>query len=73
MYILLRGQVTIYILYDKKVEGDDEKPSQPVITGKPTSENIRAQLGTYVTKLGEPRINRVGLSNNYYSKYKRRY
>jgi hypothetical protein len=53
MYILLRSKVTIYILYDKKPEGDDDKPTQPVITNKAGSESIRAQLGTFVCPLGK--------------------
>ena len=52
MYILMRGKVTIYILYAKK--GDDEEKDQaPTIAEKEGKEvNIRQQLGTYVCSLG---------------------
>ena len=55
MFILLRGQVTIYILYAKPAgEGDDDKPKAPVVPeiGLSDGENIRQQLGTFVTNLG---------------------
>lgn len=54
MYILLRGKVTIYILYATKAEGDDDKPNQPVLTAK-GGESLRQQLGTFVVTLGKKR------------------
>ena len=54
MYILLRGQVTIYILYAKPSEdGDDGKAKGPTTPHINDEENIRQQLGTFVTNLGE--------------------
>jgi hypothetical protein len=50
MYILLSGRVTIYILYNKSGETDDDKPVQPVVSNK--NESLRQQLGTFVTHLG---------------------
>ncbi len=52
MYILLRGQITIYILYASKADGDDDNSNQPVLTAK-ASEGLRQQLGTFVCHLGE--------------------
>ena len=53
MYILLRGQVTIFILYAKPTEGDDGKKVTAVPNIDPDSgESIRKQLGTFVTNLG---------------------
>ena len=51
MYIVLRGKVTIYIVYANKAEGDDDKPNQPVLTAK-GGESLRQQLGTFVVTLG---------------------
>lgn len=51
MYILLLGQVTIYILYNKAGDTEDDKPVQPVVTSK--TESLRQQLGTFVTHLGQ--------------------
>ena len=42
-------------MYDKKPEGEDDKPSQPVISNKSGSESIRSQLGTFVCPLGKLR------------------
>ena len=52
MYILMRGKVTIYILYAKKDE-DGDKETSPQLVEKPGKDfNIRQQLGTFVTSLG---------------------
>ena len=52
MYILMRGKVTIYILYAKKDE-DGDKETSPQLIEKPGKDfNIRQQLGTFVTSLG---------------------
>ena len=52
MYILMRGKVTIYILYTKKDE-DGDLESTPQLTDKSGKDvNIRQQLGTFVTSLG---------------------
>jgi len=67
MYILLRGKVTIYINYTVKAEqeikaetagGDGGMTSSArdeisYGTTKKEKENIRQQLGTFVTHLGE--------------------
>ena len=61
MYILLRGRVTIYIQYTKKIEDDDknaaeikDKPAANQFKPDPeSSESIRQQLGTFVTHLGK--------------------
>ena len=52
MYILLRGKVTIYILYASKAEGDDDKSGQPVITAR-GGDALRKELGTFVCPLGQ--------------------
>ena len=53
MYILLRGQVTIFILYAAKGDADEEKPNQLQLnSAKVGSEALRQQLGTFVTNLG---------------------
>lgn len=54
MYILLRGEVTIFMLYPKKIDEDNpdggtKEQAQQIIE---TTENIRQQLGTFVTNLG---------------------
>ena len=60
MYILMRGKVTIYILYAKKGD-DDEKDQAPTIAEKEGKEvNIRQQLGTYVCSLGK----KIGYNGN---------
>ena len=53
MYILLRGQVTIYILYAKPAEdGDENKSKGPAIPELDPEKDVRQQLGTFVTNLG---------------------
>ena len=61
MYILLRGQVTIYIQYAKKIEdseggegeGDKKPPTNQFKPDPESGESVRQQLGTFVTHLGE--------------------
>ena len=69
MYILLRGQVTIFIQYATKTEDTDERPPKPKpeptapdqaaptapapASAKEESELIRKRLGTYVCSLGK--------------------
>ena len=52
MYILMRGKVTIYILYAKKDEDGDKETSLQLVEKPGKDFNIRQQLGTFVTSLG---------------------
>ena len=53
MYILLRGQVTIYILYAGKPEPEEVPVRQSVAR---TGESVRTILGTFVCSLGTSAI-----------------
>ena len=75
MYILLRGQVTIFIQYANKTEDTDEKarpkskqePSTPDKTAPAAltpvehdePESVRKRLGTFVCSLGKYHMSRV--------------
>lgn len=75
MYILLRGQVTIFIQYANKTEDTDEKarpktkqePSTPHQTAPAAltpvehdePECVRKRLGTFVCSLGKYHMSRV--------------
>ena len=52
MYILMRGKVTIYILYTKKEEEGDRETSPQLSDKQGKDANVRQQLGTFVTSLG---------------------
>jgi hypothetical protein len=52
MYILLRGQVTIYI-WDSKTDTSDDDQLDGLVPLAGSTGNIRQQLGSVVTSLGQ--------------------